>query len=111
VERFEPWLAAVARNKLIDAMRRRGRRMETPLEDFEASLVDTAAEGQDDSLDVSTLLSQLGDRQQQIVRLISVEGEAVRTVAQRLQMTEVAVRVSLHRSLKALAVLYRKGGT
>jgi RNA polymerase sigma-70 factor (ECF subfamily) len=111
VERFEPWLAAVARNKLIDAMRRRGRRMELPIEDFEATLADTAAEGQDESLDVSRLLAQLGDRQQQIVRLISVEGEPVRTVAQRLQMTEVAVRVSLHRSLKALAALYRKGET
>ena len=33
VERFEPWLAAVARNKLIDALRRRGRRVELPIED------------------------------------------------------------------------------
>ncbi len=110
VERFEPWLAAVARNKLFDALRRRGRRAELPLEEFEVSLADEATTAGDDSLDVSRLLAQLPERQQQIVRLISVEGEAVRTVAQQLQMSEVNVRVSLHRSLKALAVLYRKGG-
>ncbi len=110
VERFEPWLAAVARNKLFDALRRRGRRVELPLEEVEASLADESevAAG-DESLDVSRLLSNLNERQQQIVRMVSVEGEAVREVAQKLQMSEVNVRVSLHRSLKALAALYRKG--
>jgi len=110
VERFEPWLAAVARNKLIDALRRRGRRVELPIEDFESSLADESRASQDDALDVPVLLSQLGERQREIVRLVSIEGEDVRTVAQRLGMSEVNVRVSLHRSLKSLAALYRKGG-
>jgi RNA polymerase sigma-70 factor (ECF subfamily) len=110
VERFEPWLAAVARNKLIDAMRRRGRRVELPIEEVEACLADDSQPDQDNALDVPVLLSQLGRRAQQIVRLISIEGEDVRTVARRLDMTEVNVRVTLHRSLKSLAALYRKGG-
>lgn len=110
VERFEPWLAAVARNKLIDALRRRGRRVELPIEDFEESLADAGGADETDALDVSRLLAQLPERQQQVVQLVSVEGQDVRTVAQRLQMSEVNVRVSLHRSLKALAALYRKGG-
>jgi RNA polymerase sigma-70 factor (ECF subfamily) len=110
VERFEPWLAAVARNKLIDALRRRGRRVELPIEDVEASLADDKQSERDDALDVPVLLSQLGERQREIVRLVSIEGEDVRTVAQRLGMSEVNVRVSLHRSLKSLAALYRKGG-
>jgi len=110
VERFEPWLAAVARNKLIDALRRRGRRVELPIEEVEASLADDAGPDQDDALDVPRLLSQLGERQREIVRLISIEGENVRTVAERLAMSEVNVRVTLHRSLKSLAALYRKGG-
>jgi RNA polymerase sigma factor (sigma-70 family) len=111
VERFEPWLAAVARNKLVDALRRRGRRVELPIEDFAESLADAGGGDHADALDVSRLLAQLPERQQQIVQLVSVEGQDMRTVAQRLQMTEVNVRVSLHRSLKALAALYRKGGT
>jgi RNA polymerase sigma-70 factor (ECF subfamily) len=40
--------------------------------------------------------------------MVSIEGEDVRTAAGRLGMTEVNVRVSLHRSLKSLAALYRK---
>jgi len=110
VERFEPWLAAVARNKLIDALRRRGRRMEVPIGELEASLADDTQSHRDDALDVPVLLSRLGERQREIVRLMSIEGEDARTVAQRLDMTEVNVRVTLHRSLKSLAALYRKGG-
>jgi RNA polymerase sigma-70 factor (ECF subfamily) len=110
VERFEPWLAAVARNKLIDSLRRRGRRVEVPIEDLEATLADEGATAGDEALDVSRLLAQLPERQQRIVQLVSVEGQDVRTVAGQLQMSEVNVRVSLHRSLKALAALYRKGG-
>lgn len=110
VERFEPWLAVVARNKLIDALRRRGRRVELPIEDFEGSLVDEGQSDEADALDVPRLLAQIPERQRELVRLICVEGENVRTVGQRLNMSEVNVRVSLHRSLKALAALYRKGG-
>lgn len=110
VERFEPWLAAVARNKLIDALRRRGRHVELPIEEVEASLADVTQPDQSDALDVSRLLAQLPERQQQIVRLMSIEGQDARTVAQRLAMSEVNVRVTLHRSLKSLAALYRKGG-
>jgi len=111
VERFEPWLAAVARNKLIDALRRRGRRVELPLDDFEMALADEARPDDADALDVPRLLTHLNERSREIVRLISIEGEDVRTVAGRLQMTEVNVRVNLHRSLKALAALCRKDGT
>jgi RNA polymerase sigma-70 factor (ECF subfamily) len=109
VERFEPWLAAVARNKLIDALRRRGRRVELPIEDFEASLADEAAPEEGVALDVPRLLGQLPERQRELVRMVSIEGEDVRTVAGRLGMSEVNVRVSLHRSLKALAAICRKG--
>jgi len=110
VERFEPWLAAVARNKLIDALRRRGRRVELPIEDFEGTLADESRPDEGNALDVPRLLSQLPERAREIVRLISIEGQDVRTVAQRLAMSEVNVRVNLHRSLKSLAALYRKDG-
>jgi RNA polymerase sigma factor (sigma-70 family) len=110
VERFEPWLAAVARNKLIDALRRRGRRVEVPIEDFAEVLADNSAPDAGNALDVSRLLSQLPERAREVVRLISIEGQDVRTVAKRLGMSEVNVRVSLHRSLKSLAALYRRDG-
>ena len=57
--------------------------------------------------DIDTLLGHLKPRQREIVRSISLNGSSIRETAARLQMTEGAVRVTLHRALKALAVFYR----
>jgi RNA polymerase sigma-70 factor (ECF subfamily) len=51
----------------------------------------------------------LRGRQQIIVRAISIEGQSIREVAERLDMNEGAVRVALHRGLKALAAEHQKG--
>jgi RNA polymerase sigma-70 factor (ECF subfamily) len=102
-----PWISTIVRNKMIDTLRRRGRHVSVPIED----VIDTLeAEEQADPLeqrDVDRLLSRLKDPQRDIVRSISVEGTSVRDTATRLSMTEGAVRVALHRALKALAALYR----
>lgn len=102
-----PWISTIARNKLIDSLRRRGHRITVPIEDVIDIL--QAEEQPDglDMLDVDRLLEELGSPQKDIVRSISVNGANVRETAQRLQMTEGAVRVSLHRALKTLAALYR----
>lgn len=101
-----PWLSTIVRNKLIDALRRRGRRVDVPLEDVMATLgAEDAAVS--DRLDAESVLARLREPQRDIVRSISLEGAGVRETAARLKMSEVAVRVSLHRALKALAALYR----
>ena len=103
-----PWLATIVRNKLIDSLRRRGRHVNVPIEDVSDFL---AAEDEThdaaDRIDTETMLARLKDPQRDIVRSISLEGAGIRETAARLKMTEVAVRVSLHRALKALAALYR----
>jgi RNA polymerase sigma factor (sigma-70 family) len=102
-----PWVAAITRNKLIDVLRRRGRHITVPIEDFVDSL---QAEGLTPDLstrDIDTLLGRLKPQQREIVRSISLNGSSIRETADRLQMTEGAVRVTLHRALKALAVFYR----
>jgi RNA polymerase sigma-70 factor (ECF subfamily) len=50
----------------------------------------------------------LTPQQREIVRSISLDGGSIRETADRLQMTEGAVRVTLHRALKALAGFYRR---
>jgi RNA polymerase sigma-70 factor (ECF subfamily) len=103
-----PWLAAITRNKLIDALRRRGRRVDIPIEDVAETLAAfDAGDTEQDLGDASRLLDRLKDPQRDIVRSISLEGREVRETAARLNMTEGAVRVSLHRALKTLAALYR----
>lgn len=41
---------------------------------------------------------------------MSIEGYSARDIAERLGMSEVGVRVALHRSLKALADTYQEKG-
>lgn len=103
-----PWLSAIVRNKLIDSLRRKGRRISIAIEDVMETL--PAAEetgGSSDRMDAEQLVSRLGDPQRDIVRSISFNGASVRETAERLKMTEGAVRVALHRALKTLAALYR----
>jgi hypothetical protein len=57
--------------------------------------------------DMDTLLGRLKPQQREIVRSISLNGSSIRETADRVHMTEGAVRVTLHRALKALAVFYR----
>ncbi|WP_437357473.1 sigma-70 family RNA polymerase sigma factor [Inquilinus limosus] len=102
-----PWISTIVRNKMIDALRRRGRHADVPIEDVIDTLeAEPAADGLE-RRDVDRLLSRLQERQRDIVRSISMEGAGVRETAGRLGMTEGAVRVALHRALKALAALYR----
>jgi RNA polymerase sigma-70 factor (ECF subfamily) len=102
-----PWVAAIARNKIVDALRRRGQRIEVSIESVVETLwTETDDEGRD-AKDVEHMLERLNDRQRQVVRAVSLEGYSAQEVAQRLQMSEVAVRVTLHRSLKALATIFR----
>lgn len=99
---FAPWLHAVARYKLVDALRRRGRRVHVPIEDFAETLpAQDTGEPRIES-DVVRALSQLPDRQATVVRTIAVEGASIAETAARLNISEGAVRVALHRGLSAL---------
>ena len=103
-----PWVLAIARNKMIDDLRRRGRRPEVPVD-----LTQFEFEGEDqqasiDAHDVARVLNRLPDRNREIVQSISIDGHSARDVAEKLGMTEVAVRVALHRSLKTLANTYQE---
>jgi len=103
-----PWVGAIARHKIIDSLRRRGARQFAPIDDFEAVI--PAPEGDDphDLSDADRLIGQLPARQQDIVRSISLKGQSIADTAKRLSMSEGAVRVALHRALKALAEAWRR---
>ncbi|KSV75950.1 RNA polymerase sigma factor [Sinorhizobium sp. GW3] len=102
-----PWLSTIVRNKLIDSLRRRGRRIDVPIDDVIGLLEAEEQASNLDRLDAENMLERLKDPQRDIVRSISIQGAGIRETAARLKMSEGAVRVSLHRALKALAALYR----
>lgn len=107
-QKLGPWAHAIARHKIIDAMRRRGTRRVEPIEDFEAFLAAPADEDPHALSDARKLMEQLGPRQRDIVQSISLDGQSIAATAARLGMTEVAVRVALHRALKALGAAWRR---
>lgn len=102
-----PWIAAIVRNKLIDALRRRGQYVFVPIDDVIDRLGVAASPFEAGRSDIDGLLAKLGSQQRDIVQSISINGNSVREAAGRFNMSETAVRVGLHRALKKLAALYR----
>ncbi len=105
-----PWLYAVTRHKVIDAFRRRSRILDLPVEDFAEVLVDEAPDPTAPR-DLARLIACLDPRSAEILRAMGLRAEPAAEVAARLDMTEGAVRVALHRAMGRLARLVRgKGG-
>lgn len=106
---IEPWLRAIARHKLADHLRRRGASDHVDIDDWSNSLQAAVEVEAEAVVDSRRLLESLPERQRVIVQEISVEGRSALEVGRQLGMSEGAVRVALHRALKALAVFYRRG--
>lgn len=104
---FGPWLFTVARNKLIDHVRRRGRRVEMPIEDFAEILAAEEERPGTDSAEIDRHLATLPDKQRAILKTVAVEGASVNEAAARHDMTPGAVRVALHRGFARLAARLR----
>jgi RNA polymerase sigma-70 factor (ECF subfamily) len=107
---FLPWVYAILRYKLTDAMRRRTRerRMRVDLSEAEWGEIVDQAVAADDTLAAHGLnqaLSALPDSQRQVVEALAIEGASVRETADALQVTEGAVRMTMHRAMKRLAAL------
>jgi len=102
-----PWIMTIARNKLIDARRRRGKAATAPIEEFIDMLSAPGVDDDHDRLDLDRMIARLGGRDQSLVRALAIEGRSVKETAAILNMTEGAVRVALHRAIKRLAALFR----
>jgi RNA polymerase sigma-70 factor (ECF subfamily) len=105
-QKLGPWVNAIARHKIIDAMRRRGGRRADPIEDYQDFLAAPVEEDPHDLSDAKRLIEALPPRQRDIVQSISLNGQSIAATAARLSMTEVAVRVALHRALKSLGAAW-----
>ena len=97
-----PWVYAIARFKLVDAFRRRGRRIEVDLDEIAETFAGPEAETVSER-DMGRVLGSLPPGQRSVVSAISVEGHSIGETARKLGISETAVRVSLHRGLAAIA--------
>jgi RNA polymerase sigma-70 factor, ECF subfamily len=103
------WLHAIARYKLVDLLRQRSRRerRHDPLDDESTLLAHDDSEAVAARIDVIMLLNRLPDRQRMPIVHMKLEGLSVFETARVTGMSEAAVKVAVHRGLKALAALLR----
>lgn len=106
-DRLTPWLYAIARYKLVDSLRAHSprRALEATLDEetgdsafFEQDTAATEARR-----DLLKLLDTLPDRFRLPIIHVKLEGHSVVEAALRLNMSESAVKIGIHRGLKALA--------
>jgi RNA polymerase sigma-70 factor (ECF subfamily) len=100
---FTPWLYAIARYKLLDHLRRGRARPNVPLEDAGDLFAGDESEAANARLDLEKLLVTLPASSQELIRRVKLDGHSTADVAATTGKSEIAVRVGLHRGLKALS--------
>jgi RNA polymerase sigma-70 factor (ECF subfamily) len=100
---FTPWAYMIARYKLLDHYRRAGAHKTVPIEDAGELLAAENAEEGVVRRDLATLMSALPERQSQLLRDVKITGFSMEEAAARAGMSVTAVKVGVHRGLKALA--------
>ncbi|SAK87250.1 RNA polymerase sigma factor [Caballeronia calidae] len=108
-EPLTAWLHAIARYKLMDFFRAHARResLNVPLDDHEDLLAATDDEPAQARHDVGKLLEHLPDKQRLPIVHMKLEGLSVTETARITGLSESAVKVGVHRGLKALAAKIR----
>ncbi len=104
---FKPWLAAIARNAIIDSFRDSGRRRDR---EVEVELIDEFASPSDEvhpderaiPPDLMAAIERLPAKLREAVVLIQIEGLSVGEAADRAGVTPGALKVRAHRGYKAL---------
>lgn len=103
-----PWLHAIARYKLIDAYRRQGRRVQIEIDEASEAVAEPQPEPTRE-WEIDRALETLAPGQRSVVAAVSVDGRSISETAKHLGMTEIAVRVALHRGLAAIARRFGQG--
>ena len=99
---FTAWFFSIARYKLVDHYRGRGGHAVLEIElqdDLESGYREEALTAR---MDVDRLLTALPKAQQDLIRQVRLEGQSIAVAAERTGLSESAVRVSIHRAIKAL---------
>ncbi len=108
-EPLTAWIHAIARYKLTDYFRSRARHdaLNDPLDDTFELLAAPDLEPAQAKRDLGKLLEQLPDRQRLPIVHVKLEGLSVTETAKLTGLSESAVKIGVHRGLKALAAKIR----
>jgi RNA polymerase sigma-70 factor (ECF subfamily) len=104
-ELLTPWVHAIARYKLIDHLRRtRASLADVPIDD--SAEVITAHDDHiaaESAYDLQRLMNRLPGKMRLAIQYVKLDGLSVAEAASRCGMSESAVKVNVHRGLRALA--------
>jgi RNA polymerase sigma-70 factor (ECF subfamily) len=103
---FTAWAYAIARHKLIDHFRRRGRAAMVPVEDSGLFVSDDSS-SVESRLDVERGLASLPPATRALIHDIKLRELSNAEAAAARGMSETAVKVAVHRGLKKLAAFLR----
>lgn len=106
-EPVEPWVYAITRYKVVDAFRRRGSRVEVPVDAFAEVIPAPAAADPTERGDFLRVVGRLDAASAELVLAVVRHGATIRDLAERFGINEGAVRVRLHRTTRRLAELRR----
>lgn len=96
---FAPWMYAIARFRLADHWRKQARRVVCdPLEDNINAPEISSSLGSH----VQDALNDLPEKQRRVVELLKMQGLSLKEAAEKLRMTESALKVTAHRAYKRL---------
>jgi len=97
------WLFAIAQYKLIDHLRRNRHDAQTGALDDDYAANEPDADALAADRDLERLLDTLPERQRLPIRHVKIEGLSVAETSRLTGISESAVKVGIHRGLKALA--------
>lgn len=98
---FTAWAFAIARYKLVDLLRKSRAQAHVPIDDVADFLADEDV-STESAADLATMLDTLPERTRVLIRQVKIEGQSVAEAAASAGMSEAAVKVAVHRGLKAL---------
>lgn len=101
---FLPWLAAIARYRWVDHLRRVYRANESELDDYDAAQ-DSDEEAVLARISLERLFVRLPEGQSSAIKLVKIQGLSVTEAARRTGQSESLIKVNIHRGLKKLAAL------
>jgi RNA polymerase sigma-70 factor, ECF subfamily len=106
---FTPWFHAIARYKFLDYLRRTKSSFKNiPIANAEELVARSDVAAVESGLDLQRLMSKISSKARKVIQYVKLEGLSVSEAAVRCQMSESAVKVAVHRGLKALALQIRK---
>jgi len=106
---FTPWVYAIARYKFLDYLRRtKSLLKDVPVESAKELTANNDLAAVESGLDLRLLMSRISSKARKAIQYVKLEGLSVSEAAARSGMSESAVKVAVHRGLKALALLVGK---